>query len=119
HVPVKSPRASARFFHAIAVSIVSVSECPGSRGGAGNAVFGVIGGRDIVRGIENHVSGSIVAVTGELVIDERWSVQEFCAALGDGLIREIAPRVVAVAVAPVFGLGIHRTSGAVCAGVLG
>src|SRR6185312_16727623 len=61
----------------------------------------------------------IVAIAGKLIVHKRWSIQQLCAALGDALAGEIAPRVVAVVVAPVFRLSIHGCSSAVGPRVLG
>ena len=57
--------------HAIAVGVIGVSESSLCCRVAGNAVLGVIAGCDVVRGVGGHVAGSVVAVTGELVVNQR------------------------------------------------
>jgi hypothetical protein len=44
--------------------------------------------------------------------------QIFRAALGDGLLQQVAPGVVAVRVAPVFGLVLENFRGAICSCIL-
>lgn len=75
--------------------------------GAGDAIFGIIGRSDIICWIGGHVSGSIVTVAGEPIVDEGWGIQQFCAALSDRFAGEIAPCIIAAAVTPVFRLAIR------------
>jgi hypothetical protein len=59
------------------------------------------------------------AIASKLVVNHGRGTQVLCATLGDGLVGEIAPRVITVAVAPVLGFGVDGGGGAIGSGVLG
>jgi len=86
----------------LAISVIGV--CISTR--ASDAIFLIIAQRDAVGGVGGHVSGSVIAVAGELVVNEGWSAQVLSTTLCHGFVGEIAPGVIPVAVAPVFGFAV-------------
>ena len=117
-MPVERARAAVRLFDAVAVGVISVIGADAVFAGGGDAVFGVVGGAHAVRAVGGHVSGRVITVAGELIIDERSETEILCRALGDEFLRQVSPGIIAVIVAPVFCLAIHRHHGAVCSRVL-
>ncbi len=101
HVPVKRSRAAVGFLDAISVSVIGVGVTSRAR----DAIFLIVAERDTtVGGVGGHVAGRVIAVAGELVVYQCRGTEVLCAAFSNGFVGEIAPGVIAVAVAPVFGL---------------
>ena len=125
HVPVergaggRGRRRRRNFFHPIAVAVINIAVA----GSAGDAVFLIVGiGLGGRRRVEYHVAGGVILVVSARGVNPVMRVggdtQMLSPALGLGFVGEAAPRVVAVAVAPVFVFVLEHLGGAVRPGVL-
>src|SRR5579864_5989456 len=114
HGPVERPCTAVRFLDTVSVGIVGI----GVTCRPGNAVFLVIGIIGSTGRIMGHVASGVISVTGQLVVGQRAHAQVLSAALGDRLLKQVAPGIVAVSIAPIFRQIVYRLLGAIGSSVL-
>src|SRR5205807_5152150 len=109
---------SVRFPNAVAVAVIGVAVA----GGSGDAVFLVKAVIQSAGGIMHHVASRVVGIVGAAGVNPVVRVggndQVFRAAFGDALAQQVAPGIIAVAVAPVLRFAVDRCGSAVSARVL-
>src|SRR6185437_8764 len=118
-VPVEHARAAGGLLYTVAIAVIGVRGSDASLGNTGNPVLWIVDDRNRIAGVAGHIACSVIVVASQLIANGRADSEVFCRAFRDRLLHKIAPRVIAVAVAPIFCLAVCGHFGAVGAGSLG
>jgi hypothetical protein len=112
---LECPISSVGFLDAFAIRVIGAGES----GGPCGTIFLIVDVIEIARGVVHHVAGSVVRISAlQLVVRGIGHAQVFRRAFGHTLAQQVPPGIVVVAVAPVLGMTVEKSLGAVGSGVL-